>query len=71
MNFSIATLLVIILAVVLLVVILLKAMKSKYSVQIDFTFLAGAFHLNMKPNATYSDKLNDFSPSNTDEAINK
>ena len=72
MNYYIAALLGMII-IVLVLVFLGKAMKSKYSVEMDFKLPLCAVHLGMQPNARCLDSNggNKISTAKVDKAIKK
>lgn len=65
MNFNSEVLLI----VLVVLVFLFKAMRFRYRVKIDFKLLACALHLDIQPDATYANDLNEVSTSKPDKKI--
>ena len=72
MNFNVMLLLLIALVIVLVLVVFLSgAMKSMYSVNVDFKMLMCDLHIDMQPNDIRKNKLNKSSKSKLDKTIKK
>lgn len=65
MNFMI----IIVFVLIILVVFLFKAMKSRYSVEIDFKNILCNFHLRIKPDDMHTEYLDEVSTSREDNSI--